>query len=160
MRVTIAWSPGLTESTPAPTSVTTPATSCPYTAGTGPSHAPSTNDRSLWQTPHAATRTETSPSAGGSSSTFSTVSGWLNSLQTAAFTGGPEPPYEDHPPPQTPGSPAGSDACVAGPGAPPHPALAGIVVAPPAPSHRPSGTPACGPAAWSPSGSSGPLVTQ
>src|SRR6266849_2789350 len=41
--------------------------------------------------------------------------------------------------PQPAGSPAGSDACVAGPGAPPHPSSDGIVVAPPAPSHRPSG---------------------
>src|SRR5712692_8810370 len=57
---------------------------------------------------------------------------------------------------RTAGSPAGSDACAAGPGAPPHPASAGIVVAPPAPSHRPPGTPACGPSAWSPSDRYGP----
>src|SRR5216684_8772971 len=59
---------------------------------------------------------------------------------------------------RTAGSPAGSDACVAGPGAPPHPSIDGIVVAPPAPSHRPPGTPAFGPSAWSPSDRYSPLV--
>ena len=59
MRIT--WSPGATFVTPSPTSTTTPAPSCPGTAGIGCRSAPRTMDRSEWQTPVAASRTRTCP---------------------------------------------------------------------------------------------------
>src|SRR6266498_1995095 len=91
--------------------------------------------------------------------TASSSSGSVVPPTITSISSGPYRPNEDHPPPQTAGSPAGSDACVAGPGAPPHPSSDGVVVAPPAPSHRPPGTPAFGPSAWSPSDRYSPLVS-
>src|SRR6266571_5897035 len=91
--------------------------------------------------------------------TASSSSGSVVPPTITSISSGPYRPNEDHPPPQTAGSPAGSDACVAGPGAPPHPSQDGVVVAPPAPSHRPPGAPAFGPPAWSPSDRYSPLIT-
>src|SRR6266540_5020729 len=92
--------------------------------------------------------------------TASSSSGSVVPPTMTSISSGPYRPNEDHPPPQTAGSPAGSDACVAGPGAPPHPSSDGVVVAPPAPSHRPPRTPAFGPSTWSPSDRYSPLESE
>src|SRR5712692_9417352 len=60
--------------------------------------------------------------------------------------------------PRRPGALRALMRALRAPGAPPHPSIDGIVVAPPAPSHRPPGTPAFGPSAWSPSDHYSPLA--
>src|SRR3989442_7764795 len=64
--------------------MTVPAASWPRTAGTGWGSVPLASERSEWQTPAAARRTCTSPSAGGGSSIFSIVSGESVDFRTAA----------------------------------------------------------------------------
>src|ERR687887_881763 len=64
----------------------------------------------------------------------------------------------EHPTPQTAGRPASADAGVWGPGAPRHPSSDGLLVAPPHPWHRRSGTPVFEPAACSTSDHYGPLA--
>ena len=66
------WSPGTTWVTALPTSATTPAASCPHTAGDGTGYRPFMNDRSLWQSPAAATWTITSRGPGARTSMVST----------------------------------------------------------------------------------------
>ena len=57
----MTWSPGATSVTPGPIRSTTPAPSCPSTHGAYPDgSAPDAVYRSVWQTPHAASRTSTS----------------------------------------------------------------------------------------------------
>src|SRR5947209_1813854 len=79
------WSPSCRPRTSFPTASTTPAPSCPSTTGQRPSPSnPSARFTSEWQTPAAATRTSTSSARGGSSSTFSTATGWPRSRSTTA----------------------------------------------------------------------------
>src|SRR5258707_14479421 len=67
-------------------------------------------------------------------------------------------PYLEHPTSQTAGRPAGADACVAGPGDRRQASTDAILLSPPAPWHRPPGTPVFEPAACSSSGRYSPLV--
>ena len=67
--------PPATRVTPAPTASTTPAPSCPSTAGQRVSAVPSIALKSEWQTPLACSRTSTSPGPGGASSSSCTSSG-------------------------------------------------------------------------------------
>ena len=60
------WSPGANPVTPGPVSSTIPAPSWPSTIGRGPGR--SCTVRSVWHTPHATTRTSSSPAWGGPSS--------------------------------------------------------------------------------------------
>src|SRR5712692_4339153 len=71
---------------------------------------------------------------------------------------GPYRPYLEHPAPQPAGRPAGADAGVSGPGARRHPPTGGLLLAPPAPWHRPTGTPVSEPLACSSSGRYSPLA--
>src|SRR5258708_28517765 len=73
-------------------------------------------------------------------------------------TGGPYWPYLEHPTYQTAGRRAGADACVAGPGDRRQASKDAILLSPPAPWHRPSGTPVFEPAACSSSGRYSPLA--
>src|ERR1700733_13393693 len=78
-------SPRATLVTPAPTSTTTPAPSCPKMTGKSPSgSAPERVNSSVWQTPVARSSTSTSPALGPSRSTVSTTSGLPFSNATAA----------------------------------------------------------------------------
>src|SRR3989338_8677711 len=79
------WSPGLTLTTPAPTSSTMPAASCPRTMGSGSCQSPFMMCQSLWQTPAALTRTRASPACGPCCWTSTTSSGVLALYRTAAF---------------------------------------------------------------------------
>src|SRR5436305_4527004 len=79
------WSPGATSVTSSPTASTTPAPSCPSTAGAYPDgSAPEAVYMSVWHTPQACSRTSTSRAFGASSSTSWTTSGAPNSSRTAA----------------------------------------------------------------------------
>src|SRR5687767_12578173 len=83
----MTWSPFFTEVTPAPTSTTTPAPSCPRIAGNSPSgSAPERVNSSVWQMPVALISTSTSPAFGPSSRTVSIVSGAPALCDTAART--------------------------------------------------------------------------
>ena len=85
IKVTTTGSPTFTVVTPRPTASTTPAHSCPYTAGRSPPHAPSAYEMSLWQMAVAANFTLTSPGPASTRFTSSMTRGLPNSLQTAAF---------------------------------------------------------------------------
>src|SRR5258706_4492170 len=81
----MTWSPFLSVVTPAPTSTTTPAPSCPRIAGKSPSgSAPERVNSSVWQIPVALISTSTSPALGPSSRTVSTTSGSPALCATAA----------------------------------------------------------------------------
>src|SRR5437870_6380343 len=81
------WSPCASESTPSPTRSTTPAPSCPSTVGAYPDgSAPEAVYMSVWHTPHATSRTSTSPARGSARSSSCTTSGRSNSSSTAART--------------------------------------------------------------------------
>src|SRR5437588_749730 len=83
-------SPGATWLTPAPTSSTTPAASCPRMAGTGKGIDPSARWRSEWQTPQWATRTWTCRGPGPSTSTSSTTAmSWPGASSSAALMAAP-----------------------------------------------------------------------
>jgi hypothetical protein len=69
--------------TPGPTSATTPAPSCPSTAGSGAENLPCMTCRSVWHTPAAAMRTSASPARGGATSTSQISSGLAASNSTA-----------------------------------------------------------------------------
>ena len=79
------WSPGLTLTTPAPTSSTMPAASCPRTMGSGSCQSPFMMCQSLWQMPAALTRTRASPACGPCCSRSTIWSGVFASYRTAAF---------------------------------------------------------------------------
>src|SRR5579862_648251 len=80
------WSPTSTDVTPSPTASTTPAPSCPSTAGAYPEgSAPDAVYMSVWHTPQATRRTSASPACGSASSTSWTASGAPNSSRTAAL---------------------------------------------------------------------------
>src|SRR5690606_20287779 len=79
------WSPTWKSVTPSPTSATTPAPSCPSTSGGGKRMVPLAADRSLWQTPQAASVMVISPCLGGSTRISSTCRGAFHSRQTTAF---------------------------------------------------------------------------
>ena len=72
------WSPALRSRTPAPTSTTMPAPSCPGMVGKVRGRLLSIVDRSEWQMPAPLTCTSTSPSPGPSRSTVSMRSGRLS----------------------------------------------------------------------------------
>src|SRR3954447_7616749 len=80
------WSPARTLVTSSPTASTTPAPSWPSTIGrsVGKRPTPSTTCRSLWQTPVATVRTNTSRRSGLSTSTVSIVRGACGLRKTAA----------------------------------------------------------------------------
>src|SRR6187402_2446278 len=81
----MTWSPGATSVTPSPTRSTTPAPSWPRTHGAYPlGSAPEAVYRSVWQTPHATSRTSTSPDFGSARSSSWTMRGSPNSSSTAA----------------------------------------------------------------------------
>jgi hypothetical protein len=80
------WSPAATCVTPAPTSSTTPAPSCPSTTGAGKGIVPSITDRSLWHSPAADTATSTSPGPGSRTSRSSTTSARFPSNSTPRIT--------------------------------------------------------------------------
>src|SRR6187200_2812118 len=81
----MTWSPGATSVTPSPTRSTTPAPSWPRTHGAYPlGSAPEAVYRSVWQTPHATSRTSTSSDFGSASSSSWTTRGSPNSSSTAA----------------------------------------------------------------------------
>src|ERR1700722_6730493 len=83
----MTWSPRFTEATPAPTSTTTPAPSCPRIAGNSPSgSAPESVNSSVWQMPVALISTITSPAFGPSSRTVVISSGFPAAVATAART--------------------------------------------------------------------------
>src|SRR5580700_9615369 len=83
----MTWSPTCSEVTPAPTSTTIPAPSCPRMVGNRPSgSAPESVNSSVWQMPVALISTITSPALGPSSRTVSTCSGLPASNATAART--------------------------------------------------------------------------
>src|SRR5262245_54546432 len=89
----MTWSPFFTEVTPAPTSTTMPAPSCPRIAGKRPSgSAPERVNSSVWQTPVALISRSTSPAFGPSSVTVVTSSGLPFSNATAARTSIANPP--------------------------------------------------------------------
>src|SRR5690349_6424516 len=71
---------------------------------------------------------------------------------------GPYRPYLEHPTSQTAGRPAGADACVLGSGDRRHASTDAFLLSPPAPWHRPPGTPVFEPAACSSPGRYGPLA--
>src|SRR5215208_1667014 len=82
---TTCW-PGLTEVTPAPTSATMPAPSCPRTDGDGHGMVPSSTLTSLWHRPALVTWTLTSPGPGSFTSTPSAT--WaLEPSNTMALIG-------------------------------------------------------------------------
>ena len=87
----ITWSPGTTWVTPSPTSVTTPAPSCPRTAGGAWGIVPFMADRSEWQTPLWAIFTFTSPGAMSLrvTSSATTNSSVGHSMRIAASIGAP-----------------------------------------------------------------------
>ena len=70
--------------TPSPSAATVPEISCPSTAGTGNATSPFSTCRSVWQTPHAATRTSISPRRGCGTGIRSIASGCPSSGSTAA----------------------------------------------------------------------------
>jgi hypothetical protein len=70
----MTWSPGFTCVTPAPTSSTMPAASCPSTIGSGSGQSPFMMCQSLWQMPAAFTFTRASPACGPCCSTSTTSS--------------------------------------------------------------------------------------
>ena len=78
------WRPARGRRTPAPTASTTPAPSCPSTAGQRVGAVPSIALKSEWQTPLACSRTRTSPGPGGASSSSCTASSPRASSSTAA----------------------------------------------------------------------------
>src|SRR3954447_24227817 len=83
-RVT-TWSPTARSRTPSPTASTTPPPSWPSTVGEYPDGStPEAVYRSVWQTPHATSRTSTSPARGSARSTSWIASGCPNSSSTAA----------------------------------------------------------------------------
>jgi len=61
-----------------------PAPSWPSTSGGGSGSVPLVADRSLWQTPQAASLIMTSPRCGASTLTVSTTTGWPTSRQMTA----------------------------------------------------------------------------
>ena len=73
----MTWSPGVTLVTPAPTSSTMPAASCPSTMGRGGVQSPFMMCQSLWQMPAALTLTRASPTFGPSWVSSTTSSGVL-----------------------------------------------------------------------------------
>ena len=82
--VTTTWSPGFTWATSVPTSSTTPAPSCPSTAGAGQGMVPSITLMSLWQTPAAAMRTSTSVGPGARTSS-AVVTSAFSPVKTMPF---------------------------------------------------------------------------
>src|SRR5437773_4162902 len=89
-------SPLFTLATPAPTSATTPAPSCPRIAGNKPSGSePERVTSSVWQMPVALISTSTSPAFGPCSCTVSMVSGAPALWATAARTSMVTPPEFD-----------------------------------------------------------------
>ena len=86
-------SPGETFVTALPTDATTPAPSCPSTAGSGTGIHWSRQIRSVWQMPDAATSTSTSSGRNSPSSTSRSSNGAPFAGVTAAmaFTSGPSP---------------------------------------------------------------------
>ena len=102
MNPNTTWSPGATEKTPGPTSITTPAPSWPPMHGgslVAPARSPVTTCSSLWHIPLAASLTSTSPVFGGSSSISSTLHGVFLSHRIAAFVFTVEPPSRTSVPP-------------------------------------------------------------
>src|SRR5215471_5537650 len=89
----MTWSPFLTVVTPAPTSTTMPAPSCPRIDGNRPSgSAPERVNSSVWQMPVALISISTSPALGPSSCTVSTTNGAPALYATAARTSTTHPP--------------------------------------------------------------------
>ena len=82
----MTWSPSLSDVTPLPTSLTTPAPSCPKIAGKRPSgSSPDKVNSSVWHIPVAFISTKTSPKRGPSKSTSIISSGFPASTATAAL---------------------------------------------------------------------------
>ena len=84
-------SPAATFVTESPTASTTPAPSCPSTAGSGTGYHWSRQIRSVWQIPAAATRTSTSSSRNAPSSSSCNANGapLLSTTAAVIFTGAP-----------------------------------------------------------------------
>src|SRR5690606_12329310 len=81
----ITWSPGLTLVTPSPTSTTTPAPSCPSTAGNTPSgSSPDRVDATVWHSAVWVIFTSTSPFRGRATSSSTISSGFPGAKATAA----------------------------------------------------------------------------
>src|SRR6476659_8133994 len=85
MKEETTWSPGLSEVTPSPTSMTSPAASCPSTSGGGSGIVPLVAERSEWHTPHAAIVTSASPRRGASTLISSTTTGLFSSRHRTAL---------------------------------------------------------------------------
>src|SRR5690606_15819546 len=81
----MTWSPGFTLVTPSPTSTTTPAPSCPSTAGNTPSgSSPDKVNASVWHNAVWVIFTSTSPLRGGATSSSTIFNGSPGAKATAA----------------------------------------------------------------------------
>src|SRR5215831_12533937 len=85
MKLQTTVSPDCTVLTLGATTSTTPEISCPSTQGRGNCTSPLTTCKSVWQTPQAATRTNTSPALGEGVGMSSMVIGPSIADSTAAF---------------------------------------------------------------------------
>src|SRR5712691_8417458 len=85
MKLQTTVSPGCAVLTSGATASTTPEISCPSTQGRGNCTSPLTTCKSVWQTPQAATRTNTSPAFGEGVGMSSMVIGPPTADSTAAF---------------------------------------------------------------------------
>src|SRR5262252_4537361 len=85
MKLQTTVSPGCAVLTSGATISTTPEISCPNTQGRGNCTSPLTTCKSVWQTPQATTRTNTSPALGEGVGMSSMVIGPSTADSTAAF---------------------------------------------------------------------------